>query len=264
MNKLKYFFIRMCEVENVSAHELMELTGKSKSVVYTWLDYSNNTLPGNESLSKILCRLGITLDEYLQCKSDKLPIYDQFRVYKNYIEGSNGNNYIISTVLDNPYYDCILSCFIEDVITVKSMLEDYLNGKEIDLEKFDMLCDNLTPTYWSDPAYEDEGDGIIGSLNSSSLEDYKERNDRVKMSMEEDLDEEDYFKLDLFFPCLDYLALTVGDKKSMEIFKRYVHILDKGELKILEEHYYTMLEHEPEFDKSKKILKYIVKIIDNK
>lgn len=263
MNKLKDFFIRMCEVENVSVEELMDLTGKSKSVVYDWLDYSKeNVLPGNEDLSKILCRLGITLDEYLQCKSDKLPKEDKYRIYKNYITGEYVNKCIASSVLENPNYECILNCFIDDVIDVKSMLDDYLNGNTIDLERFDMLCAYLSPTYWSDAAYLDEGDGIIGSLDSSSLEDYKERNERVKMSKEEDLDEEDRFHLDLYFPNLDYLALTVADKKSMDIFKRYVFILDECGLKELEKHYHIMLEHEPEFDKSKKILKYIEKSIN--
>ena len=262
MNDRKEFFIRMCEVENVTVDELIKLTGKSKTVVYDWLDYSKeNVLPGNEALSIILCRLGITLDEYLRCKSDKLPSYDEYRVYKNSLGGEFVNTYFMQSILDNPNYDCILNCFINDVNSVKSMLEDYLNGNEIDLNKFDMLCDNLHPTYWSDAAYEDEGDGIIGTLNASNLEDYKERYNRVKMSMEEDLDEEDYFKLDLFFPNADYLALTVADNKSMDIFKRYVYILNENELKDLEKHYYIMAEHEPSFDKSKKILKYIEKCI---
>ena len=54
MNDRKDFFIRMCEAENVSVNELIKLTGKSKSVVYDWLDYSKtNVLPGNEVLIKI-------------------------------------------------------------------------------------------------------------------------------------------------------------------------------------------------------------------
>ena len=75
MIKHKDFLIRMCDVENVNASDLMALTGKSKTVVYEWLNYSNLTnFPTNDSLSKIICRLGITIDDFLKCKSDKLDI----------------------------------------------------------------------------------------------------------------------------------------------------------------------------------------------
>ena len=263
MNDRKDFFIRMCEAENVSVNELIKLTGKSKSVVYDWLDYSKtNVLPGNEVLIKILSRFGITLDEYLKCESDKIPSNDEYRVYKTYIYSEHGNKYINSLILDNSNYDYIFNCFIDDVITVKSMLEKYLNGVEIDLVKFDMLCDNLFPTYWSDAAYEDEADGIICSLNSSSLNDYKERHKRVKMSMEEDLDEEDFFKLELLFPNADFLALTVASYKDFHIFKRYINILDQSKLKELEKSYNKMLESNPNFDTNKRISNYIEKCIN--
>ena len=44
---------------------ITKTTNLSKSVVYDWLDYSKeNVLPGNEDLSKILCRLGIMTTIY--------------------------------------------------------------------------------------------------------------------------------------------------------------------------------------------------------
>jgi predicted DNA-binding transcriptional regulator AlpA len=55
MIRLKDFFIRMCEMENLTAQELQNLTGKSKSVVYEWLNYSNiSSFPSYKSLSKIV------------------------------------------------------------------------------------------------------------------------------------------------------------------------------------------------------------------
>ena len=70
MFQQKDFFIRMCEMEKLTALELQKLTKKSKSVVYEWLNYSNvNSYPSYESLSKIVCRLGISIDDLLKTKN---------------------------------------------------------------------------------------------------------------------------------------------------------------------------------------------------
>ena len=114
----------MLEVENVTPKDLQEVTGKSKSVVYDWLDCSNSThFPSNEALIKILCRLGLSLDEFIRCESDKLPKDNLYRTYKEYIMGSINNKWLSTSLLDNNNYEEILNCFINDVIRVEEMLD---------------------------------------------------------------------------------------------------------------------------------------------
>ena len=82
MKDFKNFFIRMCDLEGVSPKELQEITGKSKSVVYEWLNYDNKTsLPTKETLLKVLFRLGLTMDDYINCRSDKLVDSSLYRTY---------------------------------------------------------------------------------------------------------------------------------------------------------------------------------------
>ncbi len=190
-------------------------------------------------------------------QTEKYLNLDDYRIYRNYINGNLNNKYISATMLENINYDYILNCFIDDVIKVKSMLDEYLSGTEIDYNKFDMLCDHLSPIYWSDAAYEDEGDGIINSLSVASLPDYKERHGRVKLSISEGYEEDEIFKLDLFFPNCDYLVLIAANNKNIDILQKYLSILNKKEINELLEQYYIIVKRCHNFDLSKDILKYI-------
>ena len=84
------FFIKMCDIEGVSPKELQEITGKSKSVVYEWLDYSKpSSLPTKETLLKVLARLGLTMDNYINCESEKLAGDSSNVLYRTYHEYMN-------------------------------------------------------------------------------------------------------------------------------------------------------------------------------
>ena len=190
MEELKTFLCRMCEVENITVKELQELTGKSKSVVYKWLKYSDsNSFPSYDSLSKILCRLGLTMDEFLRCKSDKIVNYEKYRTYKHYFYSYHERVIISHRVVEALDCENILNCFIFDMLKFKKMLSAYLNGETIDLEKFDVLCLNLQPYFSTEIEIDEFGGGTYYYLDSSNLADYKYRCERYNELLEEDPEE---------------------------------------------------------------------------
>ena len=197
MRTIKDFLIAMCEVENIKAKELQQLTGKSQSVVYEWLNSSNITnFPTYESLSKILCRLGLTMDEFLKCKSDKLVDYSKFRTYSNYLCSKNVDEFSLSekrltfsrTVMEALNYENILNCYINDCLELKKMITLYLKGIKVDTDKFDLLCNNIKPFVISDIEFFDEAGGVGYYLNSSNVYDFKIRTEAYKENVEDDPD----------------------------------------------------------------------------
>ena len=187
MYKQKEFFIRMCEMENLTAQELQKITNKSKSVVYEWLNYSNvNSFPSYDCLSKIVCRLGVSIDDLLKCKSDKLIDYMNYRRYSLYITGSIFQPQISEEILENPEYINILGCYVNDCNILRVMLNNYLSDSRIDVDELDILCEHIKPLFVSDVEYalDDFGGGAFYHLNSKNIEDFKNRtelfNDRVE------------------------------------------------------------------------------------
>ena len=74
MKKYKEFLSVICDIDNLSVKEIMEITGKSQPVVYSWMNLSKeDCLPSIESLMKILFRLGLSLDDFINCRH---PVYD--------------------------------------------------------------------------------------------------------------------------------------------------------------------------------------------
>ena len=215
MFKYKDFFIKMCDVEGVSPKELQEITGKSKSVVYEWLNYFNVTsLPSKEDLLKVLARLGLNMDDYINCKSDKLAGDETnvlYRTYDQHMIGDEFGLYITESVLTANNYEYILDCFLDDCISFKSMLEDYLNGIEIDLEEFDVICKHLKPQYWSDAVFIDEfTDAAVGFFDSSMLEEYKLRTELYNELVEDDPEYATTHSHDVWLPRADYFVLHVA------------------------------------------------------
>ena len=260
MNKYKDFLIRMCDVENLTIKELQKLTGKSQSVVYEWLNYNNvSSFPSYDSLSKILCRLGITLDDFIKCKSNRLVDYTHYRTYRDYIVGQYDNQYFSKTILDDQNYKFVLNCYIDDCFRLKSLVNDYLNGIEIDMDEFDMLCENINPSYVSDAVFFDEfTDSVIDYLYSPTLPDYKMRKEYYDELVENDPEFSINKEHEVYIPSANSLVLFEASE-DISILKKYILLLNKTEKKILMEHYVSKCMHEPDYDKNKRIAKFLVK-----
>jgi len=260
MIRYKDFFIRMCEAEEVSAHELQELTGKSKTVVYGWLNYSNVVnIPSYDSLSKIICRLGITIDDFIKCKSDKLVDYTSYRSYKEYIRGNLDNQYFIESILDTPNYEYILNCFLTDCIKLKSMITEYLNGIEIDIKEFNNLCNHIKPCYYSEVMLIDDiGDAILGYLDSNSLLEFKYRNEVYKERIDDDPEYKENCIHEIYVPSANYILLHISNK-NVDPMKRYLRIINDTEKNKLMSDYLKYSINNKKFDKKRKIFKLLNK-----
>ena len=139
MKIYKNFLIRICDLENVKIKELMELTGKSQAVVYSWLNFSKPDFPTIESLGKILFRLGMSFDDFLNCRH---PIYDNgssARIYYRYAYGSYDQRYIDKGILELSNAEEIMKTYLYDRMHLKKMIEEYVNGLDIDVHRFDFL-----------------------------------------------------------------------------------------------------------------------------
>lgn len=260
MIKYKDFLIRMCEVENLTIKELQKLTGKSQSVVYEWLNYNNvSSFPSYDSLSKILCRLGITLDNFIKCKSNRLVDYTHYRTYSDYIVGHYDNQYFSKTILDDQNRKFILNCYIDDCFRLKSLVNDYLNGIEINIDEFDILCENINPSYVSDAVFFDEfTDLIIDYLCSPTLPDYKMRKEYYDELVENDPEFATNKEHEIYIPSANYLVLYEASD-DISILKKYILLLNKTEKKVLMENYISKCMFEPDYDKNKRIAKFLVK-----
>lgn len=260
MRKYKDFFIRMCDVEGVTPKELQEITGKSKSVVYEWLNYFyESSLPTKEALLKVLFRLGLTMDDYINCKSEKLVSKSLYRTYDEHMVGDEFGLYIIESVLTASNYEYILDCFLDDCVSFKAMLEDYLKGNEINLEEFDLICKHLKPQYWSDAVFIDElTDAAVGFFSSSMLEEYKLRTALYNELVEDDPDYAKDHDHDVWLPRADYFVLHVS-KTNLNVVKRYLSVLNEIEKKKFLEVYFNYYMKETNFDVNKKILKLLIK-----
>ena len=260
MKDFKNFFIRMCDLEGVSPKELQEITGKSKSVVYEWLNYDNKTsLPTKETLLKVLFRLGLTMDDYINCRSDKLVDSSLYRTYDEHMIGDEFGLYITESVLTANNYEYILDCFLDDCISFKSMLNNYLNGLEIDLEEFDLICKHLKPQYSSDAVFIDElTDVAVDFFSSSMLEEYKLRTELYNELVEDDPEYAfDHFH-DVWLPRADYFVLHVA-KTNPYVVKRFLSVLNETEKNNFLEVYFNYYMKQVNFDINKKILKYLIK-----
>ncbi len=260
MFKYKDFLIRMCDVEKVTPKELEEITGKSKSVVYEWLNYSNfSSLPTKETLLKVLARLGLTLDDYINCRSEKLVDKFSYRTYNEHIYGDEFGSYVSESVLTVNNYEYVLNCFLDDCVLFKSMLKDYLNGMEIDYEKFDLVCKYLKPSYWSDVVFIDEHtDSAVGFFKSDMLEEYKLRTSLYNEFVKDDPEYVTNHFHDVWLPSADYFVLHVA-KTNPNVVKRYISVLNKIEKNKFLKTYFDYYMRETNFDNNKRILKILIK-----
>ena len=259
MIKYKDFLLRLCEVEKVSIKELQEITNKSKTVVYEWFNFQNKTsFPRFEELSKILCRLGVTIDEFIRCKSSKVLDYQLYRSYNEYIRGSFTSQYISESILENENYYEILNSYVEDCYDLRAIINDFLEGIEIDKEEFEKLSKLIGPVYFSDVTFlDDYSDGVTGYLSYGGLIDFKMRNDLFKELIEDDEEEKDAHEHGIFFPSASCVIFKAASKK-LRILRKYLSILNNIEKNALMETYIRMYLEDNSFDSEKRIFKFLV------
>ena len=258
MFQQKDFFIRMCEMENVTAQELQKLTGKSKSVVYEWLNYSNvKSFPSYESLSKIVCRLGITIDDLLKCKSNKLVDYQNYRRYKEYIIGDLFNLHMSETLVNDLDSKYILNCYVNDCNQLRLIIDNYIDGMQIDENELDLLCENVQPVVVSDVeyAFDDFGGGACYLLNSKTILDYKDRTELYIDRIENDPDYKSTTH-EIYFPNADKMILMLAEE-DISILKKHMFFLSDYERIILMKNYLDLAVSNRNYDKKYLIFKLL-------
>lgn len=259
MKLYKSFLDKVCDIEGVSIPELMEITGKSQSVVYNWLSPSRpDCFPGIESLGKILFRLGLSFDDFIQCRH---PIYDDgatFRTYYLYVSDPSGARYINPEILDLPDADRVIKAYLLDRQRLSAMIDDYACGREIDRDRFDLLCKALAPTVFSETVEFDVPEEF--ELCSHALERYKLGLDSLgeyKAECEKDGVPPVDYKHVILFPDADCFILLAADK-GIRCLKEYLSIIGEHEKRFLLLNYMTLCSDRVGFDKKKKIMKMLL------
>jgi transcriptional regulator with XRE-family HTH domain len=259
MKTYKHFLTKICDIENVSVKELMALTGKSQSVVYSWLNLSKpDCFPSIESLGKILFRLGISFDDFINCRH---PVYDNgesARIYYRYIYGYADQTYIGSDILDLPNADEVIKTYLFDRMRLNSMVNDYINGLEIDKQNFDMLCKALMPFVVSDIIT--DADQSVFDLNSSTLYDYKLGIDIIKEKEEKAVYDGVDFDMpmhQIFFPYANNVILLAAEN-NIGFIKDYLAIADESDKRFLLDDYMGICLSSPDYDKKNKIIKKLI------
>lgn len=256
MKSYKYFLIQICKIENVTVKDIMKLTGKSQSVVYSWLNPSMlECFPTIESLGKILFRLGLSFDDFINLRH---PIYgngESTRIYYQYIDVRAHRSYIRSDILDLPNAEDAIKTYIFDRTTLNKMIEDYINDLDVDVYRFDLLCKALMPIVIT-------GDGeSIFSLSSQTLSSYKLELDCYKEAIEDygDNAEEmsDILMPEICFPDANYVVLLAAEK-NISLLKEYLSVIDEKDKCLIEECYAEICSEISNFDKKNKILKLLV------
>ena len=256
----KHFLVKICAIENVSVPELMALTGKSQAVVYSWLDLSKpECFPLIDSLGKILFRLGMTFDDFINCKH---PIYESgemARVYYLYIHGAIDQRCLGNEILELPHSVEVIKTYLVDRMLLCSMAQDYVRGHEIDKNRFDFLCKALAPAVLSDSV--EFGVQTIFELNSYSLDAYKLGADSLceyRADCEQNGIASESWRHEILFPDAAELVLLLSDK-DIGLLKTYLSMVEYEEICDLFSLYRKICTDHPEYDKKGKILKILEK-----
>lgn len=262
MKKYKEYLTALCDIENLSVKEIMNITGKSQPVVYSWMNLSkSDCFPPIESLVKILFRLGVSFDDFINCRH---PIYDDFggeksaRIYYQYYCGSYDNTYIDPCILNLPNAEEVLRSYILDRMHVMEMVNDYVKGLSIDTQRFDLLCKALMPYLVSEVV--GVGDESVTHLDSYFLQQYKEGLDIIKESEEFCVENEEPYDARLhkiYFPFANYVMLLVAEK-NIKILNSYFNIVDETEKHLLLPCYLDICAKNHSYDKKNKILKTLI------
>lgn len=264
MKKYKEFLSVICDIDNLSVKEIMEITGKSQPVVYSWMNLSKeDCFPSIESLTKILFRLGLSFDDFINCRH---PVYDDLndkksaRIYYQYYCGVYDNKYIDTDILDLLNSEEVLKAYIFDRMHVMSMINDYVDGLNIDTQRFDLLCKALMPYIVSEVV--GDGDEFVEQLNSYSLQYYKEGLEAIKELEEEHAEDEEPYDAPshrIYFPFANHVILLAAEN-SISLLNSFLSVADECEKRRLLPCYLDICAQTPGYDKKNKILK---KLIEN-
>ena len=259
MQNYKLFLINVCNIDNITIQELMEITGKSKSVVYSWLNLSKPDFPTIDSLGKILFRMGISLEDFINYRH---PVYDNgkfARTYGDYISGYWDESYIQSDILELPNADEVISTYLHDRSALNNMIQDYVNGLEIDMERFELLCKELRPMFASDDSVISEAGVCIDNLNRDTLKSYKYGLEILKEAKEDNEGDPNYEPPEhyMFYPDANYVILLAAEKNPSFI-NEYLTIIDDIDKRFLLEDYMRICEENPDYDKKNRIIKRLV------
>ena len=257
MKRHKLFLVKICDIENVTVKELITLTGKSQSVVYSWLNLSKPDFPTIESLEKIIFRLGISLDDFINCRH---PVYDNgeaARIYNQYVYGFGDQSYIGKEILDLPNAEEIIRTYLYDRMHLNNMIQADLNGLEIDKDRFDFLCKALMPVLVSDIITDAEQS--IYDLNSDTLNSYKLGMQTMKEMEEDRCDNPDFDMPEHYicFPDAHEVILLAADT-TPSLINEYLGIINEREKAFLLDRYMRICEDNPNYDKKKKIIKRLI------
>lgn len=259
----KEFLVMLCDIENLTAKDLMRITGKSQSYVHSWLNCGKPDFPTMESLVKILFRLGVSLDDFVKLQH---PIYDyklratshehHARIYQRYFEEGSPflNRRIGLDILDLPNLDEVLQTYIFDRIEFNNLLNSYLDGSAIDLERFNILSDALQPVIISDFTE------YIEKLNAQTLPGYKcdiESIEEIAADYAEYGLEYERPEHDIYFPDINYVMLLAAENNA-SVLKNFLKIADEYEKKRLLSAYMEICAQVATFDKKNKIAKILV------
>ena len=259
MKRYKSFLARICEIENVSVKEIMELTGKSQAVVYSWLNSSKEEcFPSIGSLGKILFRLGISFDDFIHCRH---PVYDDgnlARVYDRYISGSLENRYLVRELLDLKNAEEVIKAYLSDRLCLISMIDDYLAGLEIDRRYFDTLCEAVKPFVVTNVVTDAEVEGF--NLCSETLPAYKYGIDCIREIENDPENEDDDLEApmhQIFFPDANRVILLAADN-SIKLLKDYMVIIDETDKRYLLADYLEICTDYEDYDKKNRIIKTLI------
>lgn len=235
----------------------MELTGKSQSVVYSWLNLSKSDFPTIESLGKILFRLGISLDDFMNCRH---PVYDNgvsARIYYRYVYGAFDHSYMSSEILELPNAEEVIKTYLYDRMRLNHMIDDSVNGLEIDLHTFDLLCKALMPVFITDIIT--DANQAVYPLQSDTVNDYKLGIEEIR-ELEEAYDGEPDFDMPehyIRYPNANYLILLAADN-SPSFLNEYLAMIDDCEKNSLLDYYLKICADCPDYDKKNKIVKQLI------
>lgn len=259
MKDYKSFLINVCDIENVTVKELMALTGKSQSVVYGWMNYFKPDFPTIESLGKILFRLGMSFDDFINYKH---PIYDDgnaTRVCYRYVDGYPEQSYIKSEILAENDPDKVIKTYLHDRMCLNKMITDFVNGLEIDTVRFNFLCKSLMPVLISDVDTISDAGTAIYDLNSQILNSYKLGLEIVK-EIEENNQDDPNFEMPnhyIHFPDAHEVILLAADK-NLAFVNEYLRVIDEREKVFLVDTYMKIHKNNPNYDKKNKIIKRLL------
>lgn len=251
MYESKLFLSKLLALEGVSVEELMALTGRSRSVVYEWLNLADKeSFPPFASLEKILCRLGITLDDLFACHH---PLYGDgsaARRYGQYTVGAYENAAITEALLEENDADAIVSTYLNDRRRFAELLTEARSG-EVDTEEFDLYAEALKPVLVT------ELGGELPQacyLNSATLPKYRLGCQTLVENGEEPENDEHY----VAYPDPSAVIL-LASRHDVRHLDAYLHLADEKEKSRILACYIELRGKKEKLDRKNRLLRSLLR-----